>query len=122
MAEQEDHDYQADMARWLQDSGRRHAARQADTPEEILRHIEKLSGRAFRSTEDVAAYFLDLKAQEAERIRAETRRRFVRDSVFLGVLTVSAAQYYFLDVLLQIETLHRVYYFVDPQPPVKRSS
>ena len=111
----EDDEYNADMARWLEDSGRRRAIRLDESPEELIKYLEGLTGRKLTSREDILGYFKDLKAQDVERERVATKHRIVRETFFVSLLALSAAQYYYWDVSLQIATLQKVRYFV-PEP------
>ena len=111
MVDEEDA-YTPDLVGWLEDSGRRPTIGPRESAEELIRYLEELTGRKLTSREDILGYFKELKAQEAERQRAETKRRIVRETFFLGLLVLAAAQYYYWDVNLQIAALQKVHYFV----------
>jgi len=105
-------DDNVDLARWLEDSGRRRALRLEDSPEKLLEYLEGRAGRALRSPEEIDAFLAHIEG-ELERIRrAHRERRVVRDLVFVGLLAAAAAQYYFVDIAVQISRLHSNYYFV----------
>lgn len=108
-------DYDREMAQWLEESGRRRGVRPAEPPAELLAYLEQLAGRKLRSREDIRAYFLSLRTEEAERRHADERRRVRREAVFLVVLVAAAMQYYYWDVSLQIASLQKTHYFV-PAP------
>ena len=52
--EQED-DHSADLALWLQDSGRRPAINLNESPEELLKYLEELTGAKLRARQDIPA-------------------------------------------------------------------
>jgi hypothetical protein len=111
-------DYDRDLAQWLEESGRRHGSAQPASPAELLAYLERLTGSRLRSLEDVRLYVAALEEGELQRRRVAAARRTVREAVFLLLLAVAAAQYLYLDLLLQAETLQRVIYFV----PVAKTS
>jgi len=123
LVEQKREDLRGDeMAQWLEDSGRRRAIRLDESPEALLGLVEKISGAKLRSADDITTYFERLRLQEAERQQAETKRRALREGFLVAMLIVSAAQYYYWDVSLQIASLHKVHYFVAPLGSGPRST
>jgi hypothetical protein len=74
-------------------------AKQTGSPEELLRYLEELSGRTLQTREDIRKYVSD---------RAGT----VREGLLLLVTTFAFLQYYFLDVMVQIEQLPHMVVFV----------
>ena len=108
----QDDDYNSDLVHWLEDSGRRPAIRLHESAEERIRYLEELTGRKLASRQDILDYFKELKEREAELQRSEAKRRVVRETFFLGVLALAAAQYYYWDISLQIAALQKVHYFV----------
>jgi len=111
-----------ELAQWLEDSGRRRAIRLDESPEALLGLVEKISGTKLRSADDITTYFESLRLKELERRQAETKRRALREGFLVAMLVVSAAQYYYWDVNLQIASLHKVHYFVAPVGSGPRST
>jgi hypothetical protein len=107
-------DYERELTQWLEESGRRRAAGTAQSAADLLQYLEQLAGRRLASREDILEYLRSLQVDETERALAAGRRRKVREAVFLGLLAVASAQYYYWDVGLQIASLHNVHYFVSP--------
>ena len=105
--------YDAELARWLEDSGTRCAASIKHSPEELLQFFEKLTGTKFATREDIVLYVRGVEIRDAERARVETKRRVARESIFVLLLTVAAGQYYYWDVSLQIASLHTAHYFTN---------
>ena len=94
-----DTDDSTELARWLEDSGRRRAMRPAAPGEKEL--IESLQRE------------LDATRRELEEARrARERRRIGRELTFVALLAAALAQYYFTDIAVQISRLHSNYYFV----------
>lgn len=119
---QETEDCSDELAHWLEDSGRRRAIRLDDSPEALLGLIEDFAGAKLRSAEEITTYFERLRLKEAERLRVEARRRKVREGFLVTLLVLSAAQYYYWDVNLQIASLHKVHYFAAPAEFGRRSA
>ena len=109
-----DDGYDAELARWLEDSGPRRAINLKEPPEALLGYIEELAGRRLASRQDIFNYFAEHKSNAIARDSAHTRRRVLREVVFLSALCVAGAQYYFWDVALQITAMQKVYFFVAP--------
>ena len=66
-----DDGHDSDLAHWLEDSGRRRGIRLSESPEQLLAHVEGLTGRQLRSREAIAAYVNELKEQGVVRQRSE---------------------------------------------------
>src|SRR5262245_23563783 len=104
-----------DLAQWLEDSGRRRAIRVGDSPEELLRYLEQLSGKQLGSREDVLLLYQELTAKAAEDDKTRSRRNLVRETMFVALLALAITQYYFVDVMLQVAALSKTYYFAAPR-------
>lgn len=114
-------DHDRDIAQWLLESGRRPAPKPDESPEELLSYLEKLADTRLRTRQDVLEYFEGLNAREPrERLKAE-RARATREYVLITLLGVAVAQYYFLDVGLQIASMQRMFYFVPVAADHQRS-
>ena len=109
---EEDDDDSADQAHWLKDAGRRRATRPRESAEELLKYLEELTGKKFTSRENILGYRKELWAEEAKRHHAETHRRIIRETIFLGVLLIAALQYHYWNVNLQIAALPHLVVFV----------
>jgi len=105
-------DDNVELARWLEDSGRRRAVRLEDGPEKLLAHLESRAGRKLRSREEIDAFIGHIEREREEIRRAAERRRIGRELSFVALLAAAAAQYYFVDIAVQIAHLHSNYYFV----------
>lgn len=84
-----------------------------ESREELLKHLEDLTGRSFRTREDVRNFVAAAVAQEKEKqTRLARRWRAVKHSTLLLFLVLSFVQYYLMDTLLQIMSLHELTVFV----------
>ena len=70
-----------------------------ESNEALLAHLARLSGRSIRSRDDITAYVDELLRKSGER-RAKSQH--LKNFLLVLLLVVSAAQYYFIDVQLQI--------------------
>jgi hypothetical protein len=113
-------DYERELTQWLAESGRRRALGTPESAADLLSYLEQLAGRTLASREDILQYLRRLQADESERAQADGRRRSRREALFLALLGIAAAQYYFWDVSLQIASMHKVHYFVPPPSGVQR--
>ncbi len=78
--------------------------------EDLIRHLEQLSGRQIRVREDVHALMQDSWAPKADAERSR-RWRSMKHAVLGLLFTFTVLQYYFLDVLLQILSLRELTHF-----------
>ncbi len=84
-----------------------------DTREELLHHLEELTGTSFRSRDDVRHYVDEMRRQEFELLGRKGRAwRMVKQTALLATFSVAFLQFYFTDTLYQISTLHEVQVFV----------
>ena len=105
-------EYDPDLTRWLQDSGRRRAIRLKESPDELLGYIEELTGAKLSAREDIRAFFHRGRREEAQRRRAIERRRILREAVLVVLLGFALAQYYYWEVQLQVVAAQKNFYFV----------
>lgn len=112
----EDDGSNLELAQWLQDSGRRRAICLKESPEELLKYLEELTGEKLSSREHILAYFGKLRIQKTERLASQEKRRSAREIVLVTLLALALAQFYFWDVNLQIALAKTMHFFV-PAPP-----
>jgi hypothetical protein len=81
--------------------------------EEILSHLEKLTGQTFRSREDVQKYVGQVTTKK-QAIQARSTRvwRQVKHTTLLLFLVLSFVQYYFVDILHEVMSLSTLTVFV----------
>ncbi len=91
---------------------------QAESREELLQHLERLTGRALRTREDVQAYVREAAARKAIDQPSVRRWMKVKKMTLIALLAFSSMQYYLLDVLLEITSMHSTVLFVPARAPV----
>jgi hypothetical protein len=79
-----------------------------ETRDELIQHLEKLTGRTLKTREDVQAYF----RETAERRPSMTRWLKAKKLTLVVLLAFSAIQYYVLDVMLEIASMRSTTFFV----------
>lgn len=85
---------------------------QPETREELVRHLEKLTGRTFKTREDIQAYVREVGERKAAD-QPSVRRWLNAKRVTLAVLLVfGVLQYYILDVMLEIASMRTTVFFV----------
>lgn len=90
--------------------------------EELLRHLEQISGRSIRTRADLEAYLNEVKAQAAQPSRTARRWAIVKHAT-LGVgLLIAVLQYYLIDIYVQVASLQGVQFFNPVAPPVRKSA
>ena len=130
MLSEQQNDPSEDLAGWLKDVGRRtwRAAQPSEKSandfatescEDLVSYLEELSGREFKTREDIRSYVDGLKAHVREAGRIDRRRQTVKDTALLLALLAAFTQYHFLDINLQIARLPSTVVFV---PVVAKSA
>jgi len=87
----------------------------SDSDRELLAHLERLTGRRIRSRQDISDYIGGLPARASEK---QSKRQHLKNVLLVALLVVAAAQYYFIDIQLQILSQPTLTVFV----PVKGGS
>ena len=86
--------------------------KEPETREELLQHLEKLTGRTLKTREDVQAYFLEAAERKAAEQPSVRRWLKVKKVTLFALLAFSAIQYYVLDVMLEIASMRSTTFFV----------
>ena len=79
-----------------------------ESREELIEHLERLSGRTLNTREDVQAYF----RESAERKPSMARWLKAKKLTLIVLLAFSVMQYYILDVMLEIASMRTTTFFV----------
>jgi hypothetical protein len=93
-----------------------------DTREELVQHLEKLTGRTLRTREDIQAYVREVSARKAEDEPSVQRWLRVKKVTLVALLAFGVMQYYMLDVMLEIVSMRTTTFFVPARAPVLKSS
>jgi hypothetical protein len=83
-----------------------------ETREELVQHLEKLTGRTLKTREDIAAYVREAAARRAGDQPSVRRWLKAKKVTLVALLAFSLVQYYILDVLLEIASLRTTTFFV----------
>ena len=92
-----------------------------ETREELIQHLEKLTGRTLRSREDIQAYVREVAARKAADDPAVRRWLKAKKITLIVLLGFGVMQYYILDVMLEIVSMPRTTFFVPASTPVLKS-
>ncbi len=96
--------------------------KQPESREELLQYLEQASGRRIRTRDDIKAYVEEVAARKAEGERSVTRWQKAKTFTLIGLAVFALAQFYFIDVMVQIMSLRETTFFVpasSPMPVVK---
>jgi hypothetical protein len=83
-----------------------------ETREELVQHLEKLTGRTLNTREDIQAYVREMSARKPREEPSVRRWLKVKRLTLLVLLAFGVIQYYILDVLLEIASMRTNTFFV----------
>jgi hypothetical protein len=93
-----------------------------ESREELIEHLERLTGRTLRTREDIQAYVREVSARRPQD-EPSVRRWLNAKRITLAVLLAfGVIQYYILDVLLEIASMQTTTYFVPARAPMVKSA
>ena len=92
--------------------------KEPETREELIQHLEKLTGRTLKTRDDVQAYF----RESAQRKPSMARWLKAKKLTLFVLLAFSVIQYYILDVMLEIASMRTTTYFVPASAPLIKSA
>ena len=92
-----------------------------ETREELVQHLEKLTGRTLRTRADIQAYVREVAQRKAADEPGVRRWLKVKRITLLALLAFGVMQYYILDVLLEIVSMRTTTFFVPASQPVLKS-
>lgn len=96
--------------------------REPESREELIEHLEKLTGRSLKTREDIQAYVREIAARKASDQPSVRRWLTVKKATLIALLAFGVIQYYMLDVLLEIVSIPSTTYFVPARSPVMLKS
>jgi len=97
------------------------AEKEPETREELVQHLEKLTGRTLRTREDIQAYVREVAARKAADQPSVRRWLKAKRLTLLVLLAFSVLQYYVLDVMLEIVSLPSTTFFVPVRSKLMKS-
>jgi hypothetical protein len=95
--------------------------KEPETREELVQHLEKLTGRTLKTREDIQAYVREVSARKAADDPAVRRWLKAKKITLLALLAFGVMQYYMLDVLLEIVSMRSNTFFVPARTPMQKS-
>jgi hypothetical protein len=96
--------------------------RTPETREELVEHLEKLTGRTLKTREDIEAYVREISARKAADDPAVRRWLKAKKITLMALFAFGVMQYYILDVLLEIVSLPTTTFFVPASTPTQKSA
>ena len=97
------------------------AEKEPETREELVQHLEKLTGRTLRTRDDIQAYVREVAARNAADEPSVRRWVKVKKVTLIALLAFSVMQYYIVDVMLEIVSLPSTTFFVPVRSPLLKS-
>lgn len=83
-----------------------------ESREELVQHLEKLTGRTLRTREDIQAYVREVSERKATDLPSVRRWLNAKRITLVALLAFGVVQYYILDVLLEIASMRTTTFFV----------
>jgi hypothetical protein len=92
-----------------------------ESREELVQHLEQLTGRTLRTREDIQAYVREVAARKP--VEQPGVRRWLRAKkvTLIALLAFGVIQYYVLDVMLEIVSMRTNTFFVPASTKLIRS-
>jgi len=120
-----------ELAQWLKEAGQRAASLKSEarsaseddsynSPASLHRYIEQLAGRPLGSHAELLDYLREVAGSQPHAHRELERRRLFRELILVSLLVLSALQYYYWDVQLQIAALNSVQTYVPMRAPLEK--
>lgn len=92
-----------------------------ETREELIQHLEALTGRTLRTRADIQSYVRETSTRKAADEPSVRRWLKAKKFTLVALLAFSVMQYYMLDVLLEITSMRSTTFFVPASAPVMKS-
>jgi hypothetical protein len=93
-----------------------------ESREELIQHLEKLTGRTLKTREDIAAYVREVSSRKAADQPSVRRWLKAKQVTLIALFAFGVIQYYILDVMLEIVSMRSTTFFVPASLPVLRKS
>ena len=92
-----------------------------ESREELLQHLEKLTGRTLKTRADIAAYVREVRLRSAADQPSVQRWLKAKKITLITLFAFSVIQYYLLDVMLEITSMPSTTYFVPVAAQTQKS-
>lgn len=96
-------------------------AQPPQTREELIQHLEQLTGRSLKTREDIRAYVREISARKGHDQPSVKRWLRAKHLTLAALLAFGVLQYYMLDVLLEIVSMQSTTFFVPAKVQVLKS-
>lgn len=93
--------------------------KETQTREELIQHLESLTGRTFKTREDIQAYVREMSARQARDDPSVKRWIKTKHVALAALLVFGLIQYYVLDLMLEIVSLQSPTFFVPARATLK---
>lgn len=87
--------------------------------EELVQHLEKLTGRTFKTREDIQTYVREVSSREPRDDPAIKRWIQTKHIALAALLAFGVIQYYILDIMLEIVSLQSPTFFLPVRGTLK---
>jgi hypothetical protein len=92
-----------------------------ESREELIQHLERLTGRTLKTREDIAAYVREVSARTAADAPSVQRWLKAKKVTLIALLAFGVLQYYLLEVMLEIASMPGTTFFVPVSSPTLKS-
>ena len=82
--------------------------RDPESSENLIQYLEQLSGRQLRTREDVRRLLDEISTKSPDAGPTSSLMRTLKQGMWLALLAAAYLQYYFLDVLNQINSIPEI--------------
>ena len=93
--------------------------KETQTREELIQQLESLTGRTFRTREDIQAYVREVSAREARDDPSYKRWIKTKHITLAALFVLGVMQYYILDVMLEIMSIQSPTFFLPVRGTLK---
>lgn len=93
-----------------------------ETRDELIQHLERLTGRSLKTRDDIAAYVREAATRKATDQPSVRRWLQAKKVTLVALFTFGLLQYYLLDVMLEIASMRSTTFFVPASAPVVQKS
>ena len=83
-----------------------------ETREQLIQHLERLTGRTLKTREDIASYVSEVSARRAADEPSVQRWLKAKKVTLIALFAFGVIQYYILDVMLEIASMRSTTFFV----------
>jgi hypothetical protein len=83
-----------------------------ESREELIQHLEKLTGRTLKTREDIATYVREVKSRTALDQPSVQRWLKAKKVTLIALFAFGVIQHYILDVMLEIVSIRSSTFFV----------